>query len=154
MKSLAHQLMLDVEVITEELNFIPKDNFIHKEHPYVASKKERIGYLVNQAIYFSSFLLKGRFNEETLYLDWQEEKAEEGGKYENYEQARLISIWAELNTNIAGMVENLGEEQVSSLHKVSIEGNEREVDIHLIVERYLDLLDEEIHEVLSPMKAL
>ncbi len=133
------------DLIPQLLTEIEEQTFSVKPQPNKWSKKEIIGHLIDSATNNHQRFVRGQF-EDVPKIVYDQNKWNEFNFYQKMDRQQLISFWTIYNRQLAELIKNIPEENLSKECK---SGDDRNSTLDFLINDYVEHLEHHLRQVVT-----
>ncbi len=133
------------DIIPQLLTEIQEQTFSVKPEPNKWSKKEIIGHLIDSATNNHQRFVRGQF-EDVPKIVYDQNKWNEFNFYQKIDGQQIISFWTIYNRQLAELIKNIPEENLSKECK---SGDDRNSTLDFLINDYVEHLEHHLRQVVT-----
>lgn len=133
------------DIIPQLLTEIDEQTFSVKPKPNKWSKKEIIGHLIDSATNNHQRFVRGQF-EDVPKIVYDQNKWNEFNFYQKMDGQQLISFWTIYNRQLAELLKNIPEENLSKECK---SGDDKNLTLDFLINDYVEHLEHHLRQVVT-----
>ncbi len=133
------------DIIPQLLTEIQEQTFSVKPEPNKWSKKEIIGHLIDSATNNHQRFVRGQF-EDVPKIVYDQNKWNEFNFYQKIDGQQIISFWTIYNRQLAELIKNIPEENLSKECK---SGDDKNLTLDFLINDYVEHLEHHLRQVVT-----
>ncbi len=133
------------DIIPQLLTEIDEQTFSVKPKPNKWSKKEIIGHLIDSATNNHQRFVRGQF-EDVPKIVYDQNKWNEFNFYQKMDGQQIISFWTIYNRQLAELINNIPEENLSKECK---SGDDKNLTLGFLINDYVEHLEHHLRQVVT-----
>jgi hypothetical protein len=133
------------DLIPQLLTEIEEQTFSVKPQPNKWSKKEIIGHLIDSATNNHQRFVRGQF-EDVPKIVYDQNKWNEFNFYQKMDIQQLIFFWTIYNRQLAELIKNIPEENLSKECK---SGDDKNLTLDFLINDYVEHLEHHLRQVVT-----